>query len=236
MAQAAERVEQLFREAEARRAEEARDREECTRRAEDAAERAEKLCAEQEAQRKAEAQIQEDAAKRRVSEWRQVRRLAVATLAASAVLGVLGGAARRGFEAAVPRAGSGETAQAGNQAIGRREAPPVSPDVVDAGPPDSGELLSSGLDGGTELAKLVTHALPFPKGALPQQLATPCPEGAEEINGYCWARFTLTPAQVRSGFCDSIGLYEPSAGWCRAHRAGYRPVRGVRRNSNSVDA
>ena len=232
--QAAERVEQLFREGEARRAEEALNQEERTRRSEVATERAEKLCVEQETRRKAEAQTMEDAAKLRVSERRQVRRLAVATLAASTVLGVLGGAAA-GVEAAVRRVGLAEMAHADLQDNARHETPPADHGFVVEGSPDSEEMLSAGLDGGTELTRLATQALPFPKGALPQQLASPCPEATEEINGYCWSRLMLTPTQVKSGACDYLRMYEPSDGWCRANRAGYKPVYATRKKNNAVE-
>jgi len=101
--------------------------------------------------------------------------------------------------------------------------------------PESAALLSAGLDGGTELTSLMSQALPFPKTPLPEQLDAPCPEGAEEINGHCWTKFMLTPAQVKGGTCDTARLYEPSNGWCRAHHAGYKPLYATLRKNNSVD-
>jgi len=107
---------------------------------------------------------------------------------------------------------------------GSREAPP----------PEEG-MTSGGLDAGTEMAELLKGAQPMPTGGLPRQQSAPCPGGIEEINGYCWKRWPLTSEQVKAGVCDEPDLYEPSAGWCRAHLAGFRPFYGSRRTNNAVD-
>ena len=230
--QAAQRLEQRCRELEAGRAEEAREREEAAQRAERAAQRAEQFFQVEDVRRAVEARKLEEAAKLRVAEQSRMRRLVFAALAVGAVLNVPARGAGEAFEVPPPRAGLGDMAQVGKQNVGQHETLPADLGVVAE---DSEESLSSGLDGGTELTKLVTQALPFPKGALPQQMSAPCPASAEDINGYCWKRFPLSPADVRDGMCDRLHMYEPSDGWCRAHNAGYRPVYVTRRSNNTVD-
>ena len=95
--------------------------------------------------------------------------------------------------------------------------------------------VSAGLGEGLVLAQLVTQALPMPSKPLSGQLVGPCPEGIDEINGACWVKYALTPAQVKAGVCERDGLYEPSDGWCRTHWAGYRPFHDTRKSRNSVD-
>src|SRR4051794_3354214 len=126
-------------------------------------------------------------------------------------------------------------ALAEHQDNARWDAPPANRGFVAEDSPDSEQPLSSGLDGGTELTNLVTQALPFPDGPVRQQLAAPCPEGIEEINGYCWLIVNFATVSVKAGACNEDGVYEPSEGWCRAHHAGYRPFRGTRRKNNTVD-
>jgi tetrahydromethanopterin S-methyltransferase subunit G len=99
---------------------------------------------------------------------------------------------------------------------------------------DDDKSLSTGLDGGTELTKLVTQTLPIPTGGLPGQMTGPCPATADEIDGYCWKKIFLTSADVKDGMCDNLRLYEPSPGWCRSHHAGYKPVFGPRKKDNNT--
>jgi len=96
-----------------------------------------------------------------------------------------------------------------------------------------GAILATGSELRPAVA-LLKNALPMPAGGLPRQLAAPCPEDIEEINGYCWFKWSLTPGQVKIGACDQPDVYEPSAGWCRAHNAAFLPWYGRRRTNNAV--
>ncbi|HLL84271.1 MAG TPA: hypothetical protein VK420_16530 [Longimicrobium sp.] len=155
-------------------------------------------------------------------------RRALALLAASLVVGMFGGGL-------VQLAGPGEWFAASDTGRADSSRDRDVPDLPVVPLPEPEEEHWSGrLDAGTEPAKL----LPMPKGGLPRQRAAPCPQAAEEINGFCWWRVSLTAAQVRDGICDNYEyeIYEPSAGWCRANHAGYIPVRARRRPNNAVDA
>jgi len=233
---AVERMEQLRREEAAQREEADRKREEAVRRAEAAVQRAEQLRGEEEARReeavRRAASEAEDAAERekqaRAAARRRARGLTFANLAASLVFGALAG----WFVSELSRAP--QDVRAGEQAVRNSDVA-----GVDAGshweqvPPQ--RVSSGGLDAGTEFAEMLSTALPIPKGGISGQVAAPCPEGIEEINGYCWVLTPLTSTQVKLGLCDHDGdLYEPSAGWCRAHSAAYRPYRGKKRKNNNV--
>ncbi|HLL84270.1 MAG TPA: hypothetical protein VK420_16525 [Longimicrobium sp.] len=224
--EAAQRVEQLQREVEVR-VEEAREQVEALRRVEAMAQRTEQLRAEdearrmEEARRAAQAAREAEAATGRAEQDRvAAERRVLALLAASLVVGMFGGGL-------VQLTSQGEWSAASDTGRADSSRDLDSPDL-----PVEPEHWSGGLDAGTEPAKL----LPIPKGGLPGQHAAPCPPGAEEINGFCWWRVSMTAEQVKSGFCEDRGLYEPSAGWCRANHAGYLPVRERRRPNNAVDA
>jgi len=81
------------------------------------------------------------------------------------------------------------------------------------------------------MAQRLKQATLMPTSPLPGQLSGSCPDGAEEVNGLCWLKFTLTPAQVKAGGCEASWRYEPSTGWCKAHLVCYEPCFGTRRNS-----
>lgn len=166
----------------------------------------------------------------RLSELRKMTRLAYVALAAPVLaLAVLTVHALRESS---PRTESATRDDAGPSR--NLSSSPVSRDLAeDQDLPDEGRV-TSGLDGGTQVTKLLKQALRMPQGALPGQMATPCPEGADEINGYCWKRWSFTPAQVKEGICDEA-FYEPSEGWCRAHHAGYTPVRHRGQRNNAVE-
>jgi len=234
---AAQRAEQLQREENARRDEDARQREEVLRRAEAVVLRTEQLQREEEARRAEEAlrsaREAEEAARRekqaRATSRRRGRRLVFATLAASAAFGALSGGLLHEL------AHEPQDARAREQVAASPQRPEwnVEPDTEPAPLPE--EVTSIGLDAGTELAQVFKAALPMPKGGLPDQATAPCPDSIEEHHGYCWLRVPLNAAQVRDGVCESETLYEPSAGWCRAHRAGYQPFRRPGRRNNVVD-
>jgi len=88
-------------------------------------------------------------------------------------------------------------------------------------------------EGGSAAANLIRRASPLPKDGVPGQRHAPCPEGAEVMNDLCWNRWALTPDQVRGGACDNPQVYEPSEGWCVAHRAAYLPVLAPLRRKNA---
>jgi hypothetical protein len=207
--------------------------EDAARRAEEAAQRVEQLQLEVEVraeERAAQASQEAEAAARqaeqdRVAAERRARRRALAVLAASLAVGMFGGGLVQ-----LTSQGTWFTASDTGRADSSRDDLPDPP--VDRLPEPEQEHWSGGLDAGTEPEKL----LPIPKGGLPGQLAAPCPEGAEEINGFCWWRVSITADQAKGGFCEDRGFYEPSAGWCRAHHAGYLPVRSRRRPNNTFDA
>lgn len=236
--EAAARAEQLRADDEARLAQAARRQEEGRQRVEGAAARAEDAATRAEQTQAAladEAQNREQAAKdverRRALEHRRVKRLLVTTVIASVVLSV-GGVGAIVMLWLPPQAELVRMAQGTNFGPGAHE--PLPAERESAGEEGEDEALSAGLDGGTQLTKLVNQALPMPKGALHGQLTAPCPDDVDEINGLCWGKVTLTPTQVKRGACDSLRLYEPSEGWCRANHAGYRPWFGSRKN-NSVE-
>ncbi len=193
-----------------------------------AIQRAEQLRLEEEAKRAARASrmAEEDARARRQRSWR----LGVAALAALMVLGGLAYLSRQRLSQS-----SMDDARAENHAV-TPEKPDggTRPEPWEAPPPEE-ETASGGLDAGTAMMKLLKNAQPMPTGGLPHQRAAPCPEGIEEFNGYCWSRSSFTPAQVEQGTCEDPVFYEPSAGWCRAHKAGFRPWYGRRRTPNAVD-
>jgi len=117
-----------------------------------------------------------------------------------------------------------------------RAAPPVLPEPVGPTAREVHEGVRSGAAGGAAsvAASLIHRASPMPAGGVPGQRRAPCPEGAEAIkNEWCWNRWTLTPEQVRGGACDDPQFYEPSEGWCVAHRAAYRPVYAPVRRKNA---
>jgi hypothetical protein len=226
---------------ETRRAEAARKQEELVRCVVEAAERFEQIRAGDEARRAEEARKKESEARaaeeearrveqRRVSERRQTRRLLLAMLAMSTALGALGGVATRTFETPPAQVDRMRAEQAPSQ---ETRTPEVAPS--ERGLPeedlDAEESLSAGMDAGTAMTELLMQAIPMSRGPVPGQMAAPCPDEAEEFNGYCWGKVALTSRQVKAGFCDTAGLYEPSEGWCRAHRAGYRPLRSARRRN-----
>jgi len=101
--------------------------------------------------------------------------------------------------------------------------------------PAETEVPSAGLDGGTVLAELLTHALPLPAHGVPGQLPAPCPRSTEERSGYCWGRHVLTAEEVKDGACEHLQLYEPSPGWCHAHLMGYHPFLGTHKKNNVVE-
>jgi len=77
---------------------------------------------------------------------------------------------------------------------------------------------------GPKVGNLVATTLLIPNGpAVPFHRAAPCPDGIEVFNGYCWGQLKLSSEQTKGGSCNSLSLYEPSKGWCRAHQAGYLP-------------
>jgi len=97
--------------------------------------------------------------------------------------------------------------------------------------------VTTGIDVGAALAQAVVQALPMPSGGVPGQMAAPCRPSAEEIDdigGYCWLKTPLTEPGVKLGACEDQGFYEPSVGWCRAHKLGYRPFYQRRRNNHVV--
>jgi len=175
------------------------------------------------------AQSSSDGEQARAAARRRAQRLTFANLAALVVLGALAGRLVQEVSRVL------QDARAGEQTARSIEPPPVDadPHVEQETPPE--EVRSGGLDAGMELAEMLATALPMPKSGLLGQMSAPCPDGIEEINGYCWLLQPLTTTQVKSGVCESEDLYEPSSGWCRAHRAGYRPFRGKRRSNNVVD-
>ena len=118
----------------------------------------------------------------------------------------------------------------------REPASPIEGRDANTGVEDP-EVVSVRLSAGTVLEKLAKQALPMPKRPLPGQMAAPCPDGADEFEGYCWLKTQLSPDLVDRGACDdpALGFYEPSAGWCRAHRVGYRPLSSTRRHNNTVE-
>jgi transcriptional regulator with XRE-family HTH domain len=234
---AAQRAEQFHREWAARCEEEARRMEEAVQRAETAVRRVEQLGAEEEARRAAwvaRRGEEEDQARVTAPRRERVRWRLAASVAVLGVLGVLGGIwFLVGGKASAPPLEVARSKEQENAAVGPSD---VAPDLLpEEEPLPQEEMTKGGLDAGTELAQLMASAIPMPKTALPKQLGAPCPELAEEFNGYCWGRVSLTPAQVKAGWCDKLGLYEPSEGWCRAHRAGFRPFLGARSNDNVVD-
>jgi len=97
--------------------------------------------------------------------------------------------------------------------------------------------VTTGLDGGTAVTQAVFQALLMPSGGLPGQMTAPCPptEAIEEIGGFCWWKQPQTAEQVNLGACEDQGFYEPSAGWCEAHKVGYRPCYKPRRTNNVVN-
>jgi hypothetical protein len=228
--QIAQRLE-LLRLEEARRAEAVGRFQESLQRAEAAIQRAEELRLEEEAKRAAQAsRMAEEEARARARRQRSWR-LGVAAFAA---LVVLGGLAYL----------SGQRRSQSSMDDARAENHAVNPEKPDGGtrsepweapPPEEGTT-SGGLDAGTAMMELLKSAQPMPMvGGLPRQRAAPCPEGIEEYNGFCWSRWSLTPAQVEQGTCEDPVFYEPSPGWCRTHRAGFRPWYGRRRTPNAVD-
>jgi hypothetical protein len=229
--EAARRTELLRLEEEARRAEEFRRLQEAVQRAEAAVQRAEQLRQEEDVRRAAQAsRMAEEEARfraRRQRAWRS-------SVAVVAVLVALGGLAHFiGERSSRPPM---EDARAANHQALTPELPDggTGPSPSEVPPPEEGTT-SGGLDAGTAMAELLKGAQPMPTGGLPRQQSAPCPEDIEEFNGYCWLRSPLTPGQVKAGACDEPGLYEPSAGWCRTHKAGFRPWHGPRRINNAVD-
>ena len=233
----AQRLE-LLRLEEARREEEVRRLQESLQRAEAAIQRAEQLAIqraeqlrlEEEAKHAAQAsRMAEEEARARARRQRDWR-LGVAALASLVLLGGLAYLSRQR-----PSQSSTDDARAENHAV-TPEKPDggTRPEPWEAPPPEE-ETASGGLDAGTAMMKLLKNAQPMPTGGLPHQRAAPCPEGIEEVNGYCWRKFSFTPAQVEQGNCEDPVFYEPSAGWCRTHKAGFRPWYGRRRTPNAVD-
>lgn len=236
--EAAARAEQLREDDEVRLAQAARRQEEGSQRVEGAVARAEDAATRAEQTRAALAdevqnreQVANDAEHHRALERRRVKWLLVTTVIASVVLSV-GGVGAIVMLWLLPHAELIQMTRATNFGPGAHE--PLPAERESASEEGEDETLSAGLDGGTQWVKLVNQALPMPKGALHGQMVAPCPEVAEEMNGYCWKRIPLTPADVRAGACDSLRLYEPSEGWCRANHAGYKPWYGTKR-SNSVE-
>jgi hypothetical protein len=229
--EAALRAEQLRLEEEARRAEEVRRIQESVQRAEAAVQRAEQLRLEEEARRAAQvSRMAEEEARVRARQQRAWRLGG----AAVAVLVALGGLAHFTRERS-PRPPM-ENARAENHHAVTPELPDggTGPSPWEATPPE-GAATSGGLDAGTAMAELLKSAQPMPTGGLPRQQPAPCPAGTEQFNGYCWKRWPLTPELVKAGACDQPDLYEPSAGWCRAHLAGFRPWYEPRRTNRVVD-
>ncbi|HLL56218.1 MAG TPA: hypothetical protein VK447_21825 [Myxococcaceae bacterium] len=231
MEEAARRLE-LLRLEEERRAEELRRLQESVQRAEAMLQRAEQLRLEEEERRAAHASRMAEEEVRARARRQRARWLG---LVAAAVLVAFGGLAHLVRERSSRP--SMEDAQAAKHHAVNPELPDggTEPSPWEASPPEGGAS-SGGLDAGTALGKLLKNALPMPAGGLPRQQSAPCPEGiTEEFNGHCWVRWPLTPELVRAGACDTLGLYEPSAGWCRAHNAGFRPWLEQRRTNNAVD-
>ncbi|HLL56217.1 MAG TPA: hypothetical protein VK447_21820 [Myxococcaceae bacterium] len=228
--EAARRLE-LLRLEEERRAEDLRRLQESLLRAEAALQRAEQLRLEEEARRAAQASRMAEEEVRVRAQRQRAWRLGFAVVAALVALGGLADFIRE--RSSRPPL---EDARAENHHAVTPESPDggIGASPWDAPPPEEG-MTSGGSDAGTEMAELLKSALPMPTGGLPRQRAAPCPEDVEEINGYCWTKWSLTPAQVKTGACEDPGMYEPSAGWCRAHKAGFRPWYGPRRINNAVD-
>jgi hypothetical protein len=208
---AAQRAEQGRREHEARREEVARKVDEALRQAEAAVQRAERLRREDDTRREEDdrrAALRAEETARRERQARAIaRRLVVATVAASAVIGGLAG----------------------------RVVYQLSRAPHDDAPAGARATRSTGVPGVDADSNADQALLPMPKGGVPGQSGAPCPEGIDELEGYCWIRYSLTATQVKSGVCETDAVYEPSAGWCRAHHAGYAPYRRPRRRINVVD-
>ena len=244
---AAERVEEEARRREeavqriaaaAERAEdEARKREEAVQRIAAAAERAEQLRREDEARREEEAERMARAALEAERVRDAARRRGLVAIAASAALGLLvGGVSQMGKAVSRHPPDDADVARAGDEESVNPGVPPGGTEpAFEKEPTPEEEFTSAGLDAGTALVRMLRAAIPMPKTGFPGQLAAPCPEHTEELNGYCWRRFALSPQQVKDGFCEELSLYEPSSGWCRKNHAGYRPYLGARRNNNVVD-
>jgi len=111
---------------------------------------------------------------------------------------------------------------------------PMSPAPVRPTVREGNDGVRSGAtEGASVAANLIRKASPMPTGGVPGQRRAPCPASADVINDLCWARWTLTPEQVRDGFCDNPHVYEPSEGWCVAHRAAYMPIYAPVRRKNA---
>jgi len=95
--------------------------------------------------------------------------------------------------------------------------------------------VSAGLDGGTVLVRVLKQAMRMPAKAIPGQLPGPCPKGLDEFKGSCWGKVQWTVAQVKEGVCETYGLYEPSAGGCRAHLTGFHPHPGQFNDNNTAE-
>ena len=247
-AEEVQRAEQLRQADEARRAEEAQRAEQLrqadeARRAEDARERAEVMRYLSDEVRQAQAAAREagDAArvaKESVELAQQVTAAAMkwmrhsryVTAAVAFLIGPIVSTTVVRYTDAGRKRGTNTLAREENAQPERaQKEEPLPPTVPDE------EADTANLEGGTAMTEALLQSLPLPSHGVPGQRAAPCPAFYDEISGYCWTTKTLTSEQVKGGACEQLRLYEPSLGWCRAHRAGYLPVYASRKDNNAVE-
>jgi len=228
-AEEAQRLEQLRQADEDRRAEEARDRAEALRQMNEEVRQVKGAAGEASDAARVAKQSAEVAQQVTTAAMKRLRRSRYVMAALALVVSPI-------FSITAVRYTETRTKRETDTLAREEKAQPAPPRAEEPPQTDPGEEAdTAGLDGGTALAEALVKALPFPPHGVPGQKAAPCASGEEEFSGYCYAKYQLTANNVSRGHCESLRLYEPSPGWCRAHRLGYLPVYTGRKDNNAVE-